>query len=288
MNLIKFLILSFFIVTVTAQVTIPILPDGTKNYKVTGGNGVNIFVEEKGDSTKPTLLLVSSIMSSRLGWEVQFNDPSLNANFHLVRYDYRGTGRSDKPNDLTAYSTDLHVLDLNAVIDSVKTDKIVLVGSSFGALVSIGSMKTKKVDGFISVSGIFNGNIPFFTNATPPSDVYQTAIDTYVAGFPFITAKPLSDQFNFFLFGDLSTLSPAYRHNTSPIPDYTDIFRSLNIPTLFLIGDQDSIIPANYSAKFVSLAKNGQKITYTGVGHSPQFEVTQTFNNDVSNFASKV
>src|SRR5581483_5531217 len=87
MNSIKFLIFSFFIVTVIAQVTIPILPDGTKNYKVTGGNGVKIFVEEKGDPSKTTILFVAPIMSSRLSWEVQFNDPSLSGNFHLIRYD---------------------------------------------------------------------------------------------------------------------------------------------------------------------------------------------------------
>src|SRR4051795_7059813 len=127
MNLIKILILSFFIVTVIAQVSIPILPDGTKNYMVTGGNGVKIFVEEKGDPTKVTMVLCAPIMASRLSWEVQFNDPSLNGNFHLIRYDYRGTGRSDKPKDVNAYSTDLHVLDLNAVIASIKSDKIILV-----------------------------------------------------------------------------------------------------------------------------------------------------------------
>ncbi|CAG8445002.1 11847_t:CDS:2 [Acaulospora colombiana] len=227
-------------------------------------------------------------MSPRLSWEVQFNDPSLNQNFYLVRYDYRGTGRSDKPQDLNAYSTDLHVLDLNAVINSVKSNKIVLVGSSFGALVSIGSMNTTKVTGFISVSGIYNGNIPFFTNATAPSDVYQTAIDQYNQGFPFLTATPLSDQFNQFLFGELSKLSPYYRHNTSPIPDYGSIFSSLSVPTLFLIGDQDLIIPASYSKTFVSLAQDGKTITYTGVGHSPQWEIYQTFNNDISKFANSL
>ncbi|GBB84691.1 hypothetical protein RclHR1_11280001 [Rhizophagus clarus] len=288
MKLIKFLILSFFIVTVIAQVPIPILPDGTKNYMVSGGNGVKIFVEEKGDPTKVTMVLCAPIMSSRLSWEVQFNDPSLNANFHLVRYDYRGTGRSDKPKDLNAYSTDLHVLDLNAVIDSIKSDKIILIGASFGALVSIGSMKTEKVAGFISVSGIFNGDIPFFTNATDPSDVYQTAIDQLNGGFAFLTAKPLSDQFSSFLFGQISQLSPDFRHSKSPIPDFGNIFSSLNVPTLFLIGDKDVIVPANYSQKFVSLAKNGQKIVYNDVGHSPQWEINQTFNKDITGFANKV
>ncbi|PKC68508.1 alpha/beta-hydrolase [Rhizophagus irregularis] len=288
MNFIKFLILSYFIVTVIAQVTIPVLPDDTKNYMVTGGNGVKIFVEEKGDPTKVTMVFCAPIMSSRISWEVQFNDPSLNGNFHLIRYDYRGTGRSDKPKDVNAYSTDLHVLDLNAVIDSVKSKKIILVGASIGSLVSIGSMKTEKVAGFISVSGIFNGDIPFFTNATEPSDDYQTAIDTLRGAFAFLTAKPLSDQFSSFLFGQISQTSPEFRHNKSPIPDFGSIFSNLNVPTLFLIGDKDAIVPANYSQKFVSLAKNGQKIIYTGVGHSPQWEISQTFNNDISGFAKKV
>ena len=55
-----------------------------------------------------------------------------------------------------------------------------------------------------------------------------------------------------------------------------------------LIGEKDAIVPANNSSKFVSLAKDGQKIVYPGVGHSPQWEVTQKFNNDVSVFANQV
>jgi len=72
------------------------------------------------------------------------------------------------------------------------------------------------------------------------------------------------------------------------VPDFGNIFSSLNVPTLFLIGDKDAIVPANYSQKFVSLAKNGQKIVYTDVGHSPQWENNQNFNNDISGFAKKV
>jgi pimeloyl-ACP methyl ester carboxylesterase len=43
----------------------------------------------------------------------------LGEKFHLVRWDYRGTGRSD----VKAYSLELSSQDLHAVITKIKTDK---------------------------------------------------------------------------------------------------------------------------------------------------------------------
>src|SRR5437868_7359443 len=123
MNIFKFNSIYVFIFLAASALTVaqvPLFPfppnDGTKSYNVTGENGVNIFVEEKGDPKKTTILFSSGFLTSRVSWDPQWYDPELFNNFHLVRYDYRGIGNSDKPTTQGSYSVDLYGADLSAVI----------------------------------------------------------------------------------------------------------------------------------------------------------------------------
>ncbi|CAB5380610.1 unnamed protein product [Rhizophagus irregularis] len=125
-NLIKILtiISYFFFKVIIAQVPIHTFPIETVNYYVSGGNGIQIYyVEEKGNPEKATILFTSGYMSSRQSWHPLWYDTELGEKFHLVRWDYRGTGRSDKPRDVKAYSLELSGQDLQAVITKIKIDK---------------------------------------------------------------------------------------------------------------------------------------------------------------------
>src|SRR3954451_22574639 len=135
----KIFIFAFLIVPAVIAVHVPLstfpVNHGTKSYYVTGGNGTNIFVQEKGDPSKTTIILSSALFTARTSWDSQWFDPELYKNFHLVRYDYRGIGDSDRPD--YGYTLDLNAEDLSAVIskltsdyDFKKTHKIVLVGWS--------------------------------------------------------------------------------------------------------------------------------------------------------------
>ncbi|PKY51671.1 hypothetical protein RhiirA4_468843 [Rhizophagus irregularis] len=95
MNLIKILtiISCFFFKVIIAQVPIYTFPIETVNYYVNGGNGIQIYVEEKGNTKKITIF--------------------------IYQWDYRGTGRSDKPRDVKAYTPKLVGQDLHAVISKL-------------------------------------------------------------------------------------------------------------------------------------------------------------------------
>ena len=81
MNLFKFFSFYAFVLLTASAVTlaqVPIFPyppdDGTKSYYVTGENGINIFVEEKGDPKKTTILLSTGFLTSRISWDPQWFD----------------------------------------------------------------------------------------------------------------------------------------------------------------------------------------------------------------------
>jgi pimeloyl-ACP methyl ester carboxylesterase len=207
---------TFILLTVSAVAIaqVPLFPyppdDGSKSYHVTGENGVNIFVEEKGDPKKTTILFSSGFLTSRISWNPQWFDPELYKKFHLVRYDYRGIGNSDKPTSAGSYSLELHAADLFAVIDNLSSKydffkkKIVLVGWSIGTPISLTFMKTYpdiKIDGFVSVCGLVNSTCtddprvpPIFQDISDPQENYSKVVNAMERFYKLTTFKQVSDE----------------------------------------------------------------------------------------------
>src|SRR5579884_887681 len=104
------------------------LPD-TEGYVERGG--VRIFYEVFGTG-EPTVLLLPtwSIVHSRL-WKAQV--PYLARHCRVVTFDGRGNGRSSRPQDPAAYTTEEFVADVLAVMDATATRRAVLVSLSMAA-----------------------------------------------------------------------------------------------------------------------------------------------------------
>ncbi|RIA86231.1 Alpha/Beta hydrolase protein [Glomus cerebriforme] len=304
MNLIKSIlifILACLNVSAVIAVKVPfdVYPpnDGTKSYYVKGENGVKIFVDEKGDPTNTTILFSSAFLHSRTTWDPQWVDPELNKKFHLVRYDYRGLGRSDKPDNENSYSYDINGEDLSAVIrkiSSKKKKKIVLVGWSLGIPITLTFMKNHpdmKIDGFIAVCGPVNDTIinlvdPPLSNIIKKSyDKVFLGIDEFMKLFPF---KPFSDELHAYLLGNAFTSTSGYRKTVTKPFNLDEFYSSLTIPTLHIIGEKDALLIMEHSLYFASLKKNSKTIIYKNIGHSPSWENTKEFNKDMMKYVSNI
>ncbi|CAG8669358.1 4314_t:CDS:2 [Funneliformis caledonium] len=301
MNLITILtLLSYFFAAVIAQVPIYTFPVNTCNYYVSGGNGVQLFVEEKGNPEMTTIVFTSGFLGTRNSWEPQWTDPYLSKKFHLVRWDCRGLGKSGKPNE---YSLKLHSDDLAAVVSKVLSNKsnkkIVLVGWSYGSAVSLTFMQNYpdiEIHGFISVVGvvnfIFEPTIEFanITTTLKNSDDFTAIVSVITLFYENISAKPLSDELKSLMLGTAVLASKGYRETSlfDSTADLSNFFSDLNIPTLNIIGAQDRMVPFSYGLYYAGLAKRENKSIYEECGHFPQWEVTQKLNYDISKFVSNV
>ena len=96
-------------------------------------DGVGINGDRAGPREAPTALLVHGYPDDRSVWDaVAIN---LAADFHVVRYDVRGSGESDRPRDIAAYRLERLVRDLEAVINAVSPGAPVhLIGHDWGAI----------------------------------------------------------------------------------------------------------------------------------------------------------
>ncbi len=94
-------------------------------------NGVKIAYEVFGSGEKTILILPTwSIVHSRY-WKMQV--PYLARYAHVITFDPRGNGRSDRPAGPQAYTSDEFAADAVAVLDAVGVDRTFIVCLSTGA-----------------------------------------------------------------------------------------------------------------------------------------------------------
>lgn len=95
---------------------------------VTSPDGTAICAEETGDRSAPAVVFIHGLACTAAGFDNQFNDSQLSSNLHLVRYEMRGHGRSDKPEDMQSYSAIRHAEDFHSVCEAFQLDRPFVLG----------------------------------------------------------------------------------------------------------------------------------------------------------------
>jgi pimeloyl-ACP methyl ester carboxylesterase len=93
-------------------------------------DGVELWVEERGDPAAPAVLLVMGAASSGLFWPDALVD-RLASTYRVVRYDHRDTGRSTAG---SSYALRDLAGDAVGVLDGLGIDRAHVVGMSMGGL----------------------------------------------------------------------------------------------------------------------------------------------------------
>ncbi|MET9923577.1 MULTISPECIES: alpha/beta fold hydrolase [unclassified Streptomyces] len=97
--------------------------------------GVRLWVEERGTSDAPALLLVMGAQASGLGWPEELVEP-LAERHRVIRYDHRDTGRSTWSFDEQPYPLTALAEDAVAVLDALDVDRAHVVGMSLGGMLT--------------------------------------------------------------------------------------------------------------------------------------------------------
>ena len=97
--------------------------DGVKLHYEIYGNGPETMV-----FVPPWAIVHSRIYKAQL--------PYFSERFRCITYDGRGNGKSDRPEDVAAYSLENHVADALAVMDATDAGQAILVGLSYGGLLA--------------------------------------------------------------------------------------------------------------------------------------------------------
>ncbi|MEJ2858609.1 MULTISPECIES: alpha/beta fold hydrolase [unclassified Saccharothrix] len=153
-------------------------------------DGVRLSVHERGDRSAPTVVLVHGYPDTHRVWDGVAE--ILAEEYHVVTYDVRGAGASDRPRDLAAYRLPVLARDLFAVVDAVSPDRPVhVVAHDWGSIQAWEAVTTPgaRIASYTSISGPCLDHIGHWTRGRPTwQHVKQWLHSWYIVAFhlPFV------------------------------------------------------------------------------------------------------
>lgn len=100
--------------------------------------GVRIHYEVEGEG--PPLVLQHGFTQSIVGWYRCGYVDALKRNYRLVLIDARGHGKSDKPHDRAAYTSQVGTADVFAVLDALDIHRSSFWGYSMGGAIGLSAL----------------------------------------------------------------------------------------------------------------------------------------------------
>ena len=264
--------------------------------KMTHIDGFNIRYLDYNKSTQishktKVLLLLHGIGASAERWLRVI--PALSKDFRVIIPDIIGFGYSDKPT--VEYTIDFFLAFLQNFLDNLDIQAPSIVGSSFGGWMATefairfskrtdklvlaapaGMMlsSTHALDQYI-MAALYptreNALRAFVDMAYDPSVVTEDMVRDFVNRMRLPNAK----------YAFMSTLLGI---RDSPI--LTDRLSKILVPTLFIWGDNDSMIPMQYLGDFRRVP-NSQIVVIKDCGHNPYLEKPAEFNKALLDFLAK-
>jgi non-heme chloroperoxidase len=269
-------------------------------HEVPGGGGLRLHVREWGNRHGPSLLLIHGWSQSQVCWGRQTSGP-LAQKHHIVTFDSRGHGMSEKPLDADRYiDAQLWADDVAAVIEQTGLDRPVLVAWSYGGLVVSDYVRAygeQAIAGVDLVGAAVMLKPPRFDHIGP--GLLENATDACGPDLPaniaaiqrFLeacSARPLS-------LGDWSTalcwnmVVPAEVRGAlfAREMDADDVLSKLSVPVLVTHGRADTIVLPSMAEHVLDVCDTAEASWYDGVGHMPFLEAPVRFDRELAELAAR-
>jgi len=250
-------------------------------------------VQDWGNPAGPEILFIHGFSQASLSWAQQTSS-ELAKEFHIVTYDLRGHGNSDKPLEPEKYKESKGWADeVKAVMETAKLKRPVLVGWSYGVHVISDYLRIHGVAhlaGLNYVDGVTKSDPSFFGDGlkVQPLMFSEDLATNIAATRQFLRncfeKQPSQDDFETMLAFNMMVPPKVRANMAGRTLNIDDILAALKLPVLVTHGAADRLaLPA--SAKYTAAKISGAKLSlYDGIGHAPFWEDTVRFNAELAAF----
>jgi non-heme chloroperoxidase len=261
-------------------------------------DGLVLAGYESGNRQGPEILFIHGFSQCSLSWSSQFSSPALRNDFHLIAFDIRGHGASEKPADVSRYADDrLFADDVHIIMEAFNLKGPVLVGWSYaGRIISdyVTDYGTGSIAGINYVCArtnndpAFNGPGTDFLGDMTGNDVAANVKATRAFLRACYEKQPDAQEFETALAYNM-LVSPAIRaaHLGRPASD-GGILPKLDVPVLVTQGSMDQLVLKGLGELTAAFVPGARLSMYEGIGHAPFTEDATRFNRELADFVRKI
>lgn len=265
--------------------------------RIDGPDGPSISTQEWSDSHGTDCIFIHGFLQSHLCWWNQFSDGALTDELHVVTYDIRGHGRSDKIENENLYREGKRFADeLHAVIGAFTMHKPILVGWSYGTRIIADYLAAYGDTGIAGINFVGSSLSDDNDYRGPGQAFLEEALSDDFARRLGATGKfiracfgkpPPTSDLDQLVAISMAVPSKIRQWMRRPAA-YDAVLKSIRVPVLVTHGIADAInLPgaAQYVARVV---KRSELSLYMETGHSPFWEDSMRFNGELARFARRV
>jgi pimeloyl-ACP methyl ester carboxylesterase len=251
-------------------------------------NGLKLHYLDYGNPSKPALVCIHGLSGNAHNFDALA--PHLMNDYHVMSIDVRGRGDSEWGPSIE-YAPPIYVSDLSAMLEALEIDRVTLIGTSMGGIISmifaggyphrVSRLVLNDIGPEVNPAGL-KRITDYFTEA--PSDF--TNLDEvaayYRANYPFLAATPEPELLEFVRWavkpaesGRLTwKIDPAVRNipRTGSAARPLDMwvpFTRITARTLVIRGADSDILAADTAERMCQVLPGSKVVEIPGVGHAP-------------------
>lgn len=260
-------------------------------------DGLTLSAMSYGAASALPIIFVHGLSQSRLSWGRQIVADL--AHHRLITFDLRGHGDSDKPAEPEAYADGARWADdLAAVIEQTGSQRVVLVGWSFGGLVIGHSLRRHGADtiaGINLVDAVTSFDPQFRSEASgqwgarlasPDLAVRSEAIARFLA-LCFATTPPRADFDRMLAYNGMVPRVVHLGLGKISVDGLDAGFA--RVPRIMLThGARDALVLPGMSRRMLAVNPRSNLSIYPEAGHSPFYEDAARFNRELAAFSASL
>jgi len=246
---------------------------------------------------RPTLVFIHGVSGSSSAW-LPYEDEFKNK-YNVLIYDIRGHGLSKKYPRYEDYEIKNFAYDLHDLVMYLNISKFILISNSFAGLVVLEYIKLWRdtvianiftspeiymYDGFLAKIGrpilkIITNLLRFMPFDPKPRG--HVDYSKHANSTDWNIKRNLADMKNTGIHAHFFTL----RHSMNSEQEYE--MEQINMPTLIIHGDKDTMVPLKNAQKMSREIKNSEFINIPDVDHNTVHNAVKEISEAIENFIDK-
>lgn len=268
-------------------------------YYIRVEENVRIFAEDLNPTGEKTLFFIHGWPQNHKVFEYQINR-LISLGFRCVAIDLRGFGNSDSPT--SGYDYNGMADDIKIVIDTLKLDRITMIGHSMGGAIAVRYMSRHRNYGVAKLILIGaaspkwtqgeNWNYGFTTEQVDDmiNQLYNDrprAIRVFSEMFFFqYISTPLAEWFSAISLSGNSWPTISTLESLRDEVEFDDL-KKIYVPTLILHGTHDQICPFEFAEYMKQAIPDATLVPLTESGHGAFYEQRDLVTQEIIDFTNE-